>query len=96
MNQNLKITYTYQHKESGNRLQRTFTLSEIKAGEDDAHLAIIPGYEIEKISTELECILGGTLCNLVNQMRDTSKIDLVVFDDVLGQADDAIMLWRGK
>jgi hypothetical protein len=96
MNQNLKITYTYQHKETGDRLQRTFTLSEIKAGEDDAHLAIIPGYEIEKISTELECILGGTLCNLVNQMRDTSKIDLVVFDDVLGQADDAIMLWRGK
>ena len=52
MNLNLKITYTYQHKESGNRLQRTFSISEIKAGEDDAHLAIIPGYELVRIEDE--------------------------------------------
>jgi hypothetical protein len=53
MNQNLKITYTYQHKETGDRLQRTFTLSEIKAGEDDAHLVIIPGYEFISMSCPL-------------------------------------------
>lgn len=53
MNPNFKITYTYQHKETGSRLQRTFTLSEIKAGEDDAHLAIIPGYELIGISCPL-------------------------------------------
>ena len=49
MNQDVKITYTYQNKETGNRLQRTFSISEIKAGEDDAHMAIIPGYELEKV-----------------------------------------------
>lgn len=43
-----KITYTYINAE-GKRLQRTFTISEIKAGEDDAHMAIIPGYELEKV-----------------------------------------------
>jgi hypothetical protein len=43
-----KITYTYINAE-GKRLQRTFTLSEIKAGEDDAHLLIIPGYKIERV-----------------------------------------------
>jgi hypothetical protein len=46
MNQDIKITYTYQNKETGNRLQRTFSIAEIKAGEDDAHLALIPGYEL--------------------------------------------------
>lgn len=49
---NLKLLYTYINKE-GNRLQRTFTIAEIKAGEDDAHLAIIPGYEL----TSIECPL---------------------------------------
>jgi hypothetical protein len=47
-----KIAYTYINAE-GNRLQRTFSLSEIKAGEDDAHLAIIPGYELERIECPL-------------------------------------------
>lgn len=53
MNQNLKITYTYQHKETGDRLRRTFSISEIKAGEDDAHLVIIPGYEFIGMSCPL-------------------------------------------
>lgn len=46
MKTDLKITYTYQHKTTGDRQRRTFLLSEIKRGEDDAHLAIIPDYEL--------------------------------------------------
>lgn len=54
-----KIAYTYINAE-GNRLQRTFTLSEIKAGEDDAHLAIIPGYELERIECN-KCALKAKI-----------------------------------
>ncbi len=53
MNNDLEITYTYQHKETGDRLQRTFKISEIKRGEDDAHLAIIPDYEFIGMSCSL-------------------------------------------
>lgn len=66
MNPNFKITYTYQHKETGSRLQRTFTLSEIKAGEDDAHLAIIPGYELIGIS----CPLCDMLTEALNKWHE--------------------------
>ena len=66
MNQNIKITYTYQNKETGNRLQRTFSISEIKAGEDDAHLAIIPGYEL--IGVE-----GADFAELVTELATALK-----------------------
>lgn len=44
MNKDLKITYHYQHDETGHMTERTFSISEIKRGEDDAHLALIPRY----------------------------------------------------
>jgi len=60
-----KIAYTYINAE-GNRLQRTFTLSEIKAGEDDAHLAIIPGYELERVE-------DADFAELITEIADSFK-----------------------
>lgn len=54
-----KITYTYINSE-GKRLQRTFRLSEIKAGEDDAHLEIIPGYAVEKVECN-KCAISAKI-----------------------------------
>lgn len=55
---NPKMIYAYRHKETGHRQQRIFLLSEIKAGEDDAHLAILPDYELVSIDCEL-CVDFG-------------------------------------
>lgn len=49
----LEITYTYGHKQTGARQQRTFRLSEIKRGEDDAHLALLPDYELIRVECPL-------------------------------------------
>lgn len=39
------VVYVYRNEE-GKILQRTFSIAEIKRGEDDAHLAIMPGYKL--------------------------------------------------
>lgn len=48
-----KMTYTYRHKQTGDTQQRTFRLSEIKRGEDDAHLELLPDYELFTIECPL-------------------------------------------
>lgn len=44
MKKDILITYYYQHEETGRMLERDFWVSEIKRGEDDAHLKLIPNY----------------------------------------------------
>ena len=44
MQKDLSIIFHYQHEDTGALTQRTFKISEIRAGEDVAHLAILRRY----------------------------------------------------
>lgn len=49
--QDVKVTYHYENKKTGDRLQRTFwVIADIKHGNDDGHLKLIPNFEFVGIS----------------------------------------------
>jgi hypothetical protein len=48
----LRITYHYHCFDTSEDSQRTFTLAEIKAGEDEAHMALIPGFVFVGVTVE--------------------------------------------
>jgi hypothetical protein len=52
MLKDLRVIYHYENPKTGDKLQRTFAISEIKRGEDDAHLKLIPNFEFVGMAWE--------------------------------------------
>ena len=47
----VQVTYHYVNKHTGDKLQRTFwVIKDIKVGNDDGHLKLIPNFEFVGIS----------------------------------------------
>ena len=89
MRKDLKLVYFYRNKDD-KRLQRTFWLSEIKQGEDEAHLKLIPGYWLESIQTQREINLIKANYLFSKELHELQQLQRLQFKRVVG----AQKLWQ--